>query len=232
MLIPVPTRSTHACNDVTRPSPSSRTVHHTTHRPKPTIHPVHTPHPFTARLEFPGQWEHPVTTEVSGEQRPCRRQGHAFAKLGSRRTFLFGGHWTDQDSWATNSVHVALLDTRRRETALQINGLTPKLTPVLGGETIRITGQGFRDGSSYKVRSQLWAGGHGHPAPTSWLCPHDSSRFVTIRRATWLTLARAPCRHRSGWPCLTRSHRGDPRRQARAAATRSQWYRSCRVMSS
>ena len=149
MLIPVPTRSTHASNAGTRPPlKPSRSPHH----PPPTAQsPPLTPHP-TARLEFPGQWEHPVTTEASGELRPCRRQGHAFAKLGSRRTFLFGGHWTDQDSWATNSVHVALLDTRRRETSLQINGLTPKLTPVLGGEAIRISGQGFRDGSSYKVR--------------------------------------------------------------------------------
>eukprot|EP00966_Prymnesium_polylepis_P237693 5497473-Prymnesium_polylepis.1 len=73
------------------------------------------------RLEFPGQWEHPSAIAPTAAQRPCRRQGHGFARLGSCRTLLFGGHTTDDDTWVSNAVHVAMIHTRRRDTSLQVN---------------------------------------------------------------------------------------------------------------
>lgn len=103
------------------------------------------------KLEFPGQWEHPDMSEASSGHQPRRLQGQTVCRNGSCKTLLFGGFSTDDDCWAKNVMHSAVVHTCRRERSLQVLQLNPKEAHVRGGKTVEIQGEGFGQGSSFMV---------------------------------------------------------------------------------
>lgn len=105
---------------------------------------------LTETIECAGSWEHPWVSETL--HHPPRSQGHAVARDGSCGSVLFGGHWTDNGSWGSGSLHRAVVYTMRQETCAQVETLVPEVAPVEGGTTVTIKGSGFSAGSMYKVR--------------------------------------------------------------------------------